>query len=147
VQPSFKKMCCGLFLNKEEFHFSLFKQLDLFKNKSSCFLCPTHFTFFLFNQRFQNKKSLHSHLTWFMLHISPCCLVVCVFGLAVQALWEVPFLKLGFFCVEKLVWLSKFLNALILAQSHPVILLTRLHKSNSHSGTITAIHTCTHTHS
>jgi len=46
-------------------------------------------------------------------------LVVCVFGLVVQALREVPFLKLGFFCVEKLVWISKFLNALILAQSHP----------------------------
>jgi len=29
-----------------------------------------------------------------MLHISPCCLVVFVLGLVVQALWEVPFLKL-----------------------------------------------------
>jgi len=27
-----------------------------------------------------------------------------VFGLVVQALWEVPFLKLGFYCVEKLLF-------------------------------------------
>jgi len=35
-----------------QFHFSLLKPLDLFKNKLSGFLCPNHFAFFLFNQKF-----------------------------------------------------------------------------------------------